>query len=136
MLAFHKDINALLYKKLQWYISNNYVKIFGYLQKSSHLFLYVSYSQHQMIASPFIFGLILYLKILEIYVHIYVPLLKLSYCFWESYRIQNLKLDNPDNNNISIHGYNQELLPTTRLILCLFIIRSTTQVNLIVIADI
>ena len=45
--------------------------------------------------------------IVDIYVSICVPLLKLSYIFWEISKGQHSMLDNTDNKNIYIHKYHQ-----------------------------
>ena len=46
-------------------------------------------------------------KMANIYVIIYITLIKLSYLHWETRNIQNSRLANPDNKNISIYKYDK-----------------------------
>ena len=62
MFGLRKDKYILIYKELQFNITNTHVSIFGNLQQFSNWFIDWSYSQHQMSASYSIFGGIFYTR--------------------------------------------------------------------------
>ena len=60
MLYFCKDNSTVPYNKSQENISSNYVRIYDNSEQFCHCYLYGSYIQHQMSASPFTFRVMFY----------------------------------------------------------------------------
>ena len=56
MLDFHKDNNALLYKKYQENVTKKYVRIFGHSIQFCNFGIYGNYIRDQISYSPFTFG--------------------------------------------------------------------------------